>query len=247
MIEIINVSKTYNKNSITAVENLTLSVQAGKIFGFLGPNGAGKSTTIKMLTGILNPDSGSIKLNNINLAENPVEAKNIIGYVPDEPALYEKMSGRDFLNFIADIYRMDERSRKTAGAIAGEFGIDSKLSEAISSYSHGMKQKLSITAALMHNPEIFILDEPMSGLDPQSAFILKRRMRELCNEGKTVFFSTHVMEVAEKICDEVGIIKDGKIIACGRLEDIRKEKHKDGDESLEKMFLELTNENTYSA
>ena len=157
------------------------------------------------------------------------------------------MTGRDFLRFIADIYQMDETSRKSSTAIAADFGIDSKLSELISSYSHGMKQKLSITAALMHNPEIFILDEPMSGLDPQSAFILKSKMRELCSMGRTVFFSTHVMEVAEKICDEVGIINHGKIIAAGRLDNIRKELNSSGEDSLEKLFLELTNENHHSA
>lgn len=247
MIEINNVSKTYKDNNLKAIDNLTLSVKPGRIFGFLGPNGAGKSTTIKILTGILMPDKGRVLINDLDIGKDPVAAKSIIGYVPDEPALYEKMSGSEFLGFIADIFRMDDSSRRASAVIAEEFGIDTKLSDSISSYSHGMKQKLSITAALMHNPDIFILDEPMSGLDPQSAFTLKSKMRELCNKGKTVFFSTHVMEVAEKICDEVGIINHGKIIACGRLEDIQKEQNISGEDSLEKLFLELTNENTHSA
>ena len=236
MIEIHNVSKTYPGNSIKAVDSLSATILPGIIYGFLGPNGAGKSTTIKMLTGLLKPDEGDVSICGINIGRNPVEAKRVIGYVPDEPVFYDKMSGGEFLGFIADIFGLNSRLRKSAEDIAGEFGIDDKLTDPVSSYSHGMKQKLSITAALMHKPEVFILDEPMSGLDPQSAFTLKEKMRQLCDEGKTVFFSTHVMEVAEKICDEVGIINHGKIVASGPLADIRT-----GEEtSLERLFLELT-------
>ncbi len=244
MIYINGVSKTYRDNKIKAVDNLTLTVEPGKIFGFLGPNGAGKSTTIKMLTGILPPDEGRIEMCGIDMIKNPVQAKRITGYVPDEPVFYEKMSGGEFIGFIADIYEADNATRNFAEKLAADFGIADKLADSISSYSHGMKQKLSITVALMHRPEIFILDEPMSGLDPQSAFALKKRMRLLCDEGKTVFFSTHVMEVAEKICDEVAIINRGNIIACGRLENIREANRSkngsDEDNSLEKLFLELT-------
>ncbi len=259
MIEISNVSKTYPENNLKAVDALNLTVQPGKIFGFLGPNGAGKSTTIKMLTGILAPDEGRILMNGIDISRNPVEAKRIIGYVPDEAVFYEKMSGADFLAFIADIYEMDRDSRRYAFDIAAELSLTDKLAEPVSSYSHGMKQKLSITAALMHRPGIFILDEPMSGLDPQSAFVLKKLMRRLCDEGKTVFFSTHVMEVAEKICDEVAIISRGQLVASGNLENLRKidrqkttAGHSDTGASgrtpsLEEIFLELTDENDHTA
>ena len=250
MIQISNVTKVYKDGNVKAVDNLSLKVEPGKIFGFLGPNGAGKSTTIKMITGIIPPDEGGITMCDINMISNPVKAKNIIGFVSDEPIFYDRMSGNEFLGFIADIYGIDDTLRNDAVNIAEDFGIADKLSEAISSYSHGMKQKLSITAALMHKPEIFILDEPMSGLDPQSAFTLKSRMRSLCNEGKTVFFSTHVMEVAEKICDEVAIINHGQVIACGRLSDIRRSRGDSdgaGADSLEDLFLELTNENVHTS
>jgi ABC-2 type transport system ATP-binding protein len=223
---------------------MTLKIEPGKIFGFLGPNGAGKSTTIKMLTGLLTPEEGDILLSNIDIRKNPIQAKRIIGYVPDEPVFYDRMSGAGFLSFIADIFKMDAATRKAAADIAEEFGIADKLGDTISSYSHGMKQKLSITAALMHNPEIFILDEPITGLDPQSAFTLKTKMRQLCSQGKTVFFSTHVMEVAEKVCDKVGIINKGRIIACGDLNEIKVGQNADSKDSLESIFLELTNEHT---
>ncbi len=242
MIEINEISKSYSKGTVKAVDGLNLTVEPGQIFGFLGPNGAGKSTTIKMLTGLLNPDSGNLKLCGIDIVQKPIEAKKLIGYVPDEPVFYDKMSGLTFLKFIADIYDCNEKQREAALGTAAEFGLEDKLSELISSYSHGMKQKLSITAALMHEPEVFILDEPISGLDPQSAFVLKTKMRELCDLDKTVFFSTHVMEVAERICDRVGIISHGKIRALGRMDEI-KAGAQPGD-TLEKIFLELTNENS---
>ena len=253
MLELGSVSKTYKENSVKAVQNLSLKVEPGKIFGFLGPNGAGKSTTIKMVTGILPPDAGTISVCGLDMIKNPVNAKKIIGYVPDEPVFYEKMSGGDFLSFIADIYGSNAEDRRNAVNIAEEFGIAGKLDDSISSYSHGMKQKLSVTAALMHKPEVFILDEPMSGLDPQSAFTLKSTMRSLCESGKTVFFSTHVMEVAEKICDEVAIINKGQVIACGRLDEIRRGRNEKAGtvspqaESLESIFLELTNENIHTS
>ena len=249
MIKLENVSKTYKENDIKAVDNLSIEIKPGRIFGFLGPNGAGKSTTIKMITGILPPDTGTITICGTDMLKDPVTAKQIIGFVPDEPVFYDKMSGGDFLSFIADIYGTGTAERQQAVEIAAGFGIDTKLQDSISSYSHGMKQKLSITAALMHKPEVFILDEPMSGLDPQSAFTLKQIMRRHCDEGKTVFFSTHVMEVVEKICDEVAIISKGKIIASGQLEDIRKGFNGGSDkaESLESIFLELTNESIHTS
>ena len=244
MIDINNVSKSYTGNGVKAVDNLNLQIQSGMIFGFLGPNGAGKSTTIKMLTGLLSADSGVITVNGLNIQKDPISTKKIIGYVPDEPVFYERMSGAAFLGFIADIFGIDSTSRNKAVGIAEEFGIKEKLSDPISSYSHGMKQKLSITAALLHDPEVFILDEPITGLDPQSAFVLKTKMRDLCKLGKTVFFSTHVLEVAEKVCDEVGIINNGKMIVEGPFEEIRRMRDENSEESLENIFLELTNENT---
>ena len=240
MIEIKGLSKTYNGN-IRAVDDLQLTVEAGSIFGFLGPNGAGKSTTIRMITGLLSPDSGSVLINGKDTAKDPVSVKKITAYVPDEPVFYERMSGAAYLRFIAQVYEEGPEAWEEALKTAEEFGLKDRLDEAVSSYSHGMKQKLSITAALMHQPEVFILDEPMSGLDPKSAFILKERMRKLCREGKTVFFSTHVMEVAEKICDRVAIINRGRIAATGTLSEIRAGS-KPG-ETLEEIFLELTDEN----
>lgn len=240
MIEFSKVSKSYNKGKVKAVDDLTLTVKPGEIFGFLGPNGAGKTTAIKMLVGLLFQDSGSIKINNIDTRTDLLAVKRLTGYVPDQPEVYEKLTGMEYLNFIADVYRVPSTAR--TGNIAGlleTFELTGSAYDRIQSYSHGMRQKLLLIAALMHEPEVLILDEPMVGLDPHSSYVLKEIMREHCDRGKTLFFSTHIMEVAEKICDRIGIINRGKLIACGTMEELRRAPHA-GDQSLETIFLELT-------
>ncbi|MCX7950351.1 MAG: ABC transporter ATP-binding protein [Clostridiales bacterium] len=237
MLKINNLSKIYGKNKVKALDNINLEVKKGEIFGFLGPNGAGKTTTIKLITGILKIDEGDIFVNGIDVKKNPIEAKKQIGFVPDNPEIFNRLTGLEYLNFIADVFEMD--SEKRADIIlrlAEEFEIKSALKERISSYSHGMKQKLVLIGALMHNPPVWILDEPMVGLDPKSAYTLKNMMRQHADSGNTVFFSTHIMEVAEKVCDRIGIIKNGRIIFVGTVEELKEKKN---DESLEKMFLEL--------
>ncbi len=238
MIEIKNISKSYNKGNIKAVDNLNLTVQKGEIFGFLGPNGAGKTTTIKMVVGLLNPDSGSISINGFDNRQKPMEAKSSIGYVPDNPNLYDRLSGTEYLNFMADVYQVPADVRKERiSHYLGMFDLKDAASDLIKSYSHGMKQKIALTGALIHNPAVWILDEPMVGLDPKSAHLLKEQMREHCDKGNTVFFSTHILEVAEKLCDRIGIIHKGRLIAIGTMDELRQGDKKD---SLENIFLELT-------
>lgn len=246
MIQLDNLTKSYSSGAVEAVRDLSLKIESGELFGFLGPNGAGKTTTIKMLVGLLSPDKGSVRLNGIDRLEDPLAAKKIIGYVPDETILYEKMTGFQFLSFIADIFLVPEAKRHIVEDLAEEFELARELTDIISSYSHGMKQKLSIMSALLHDPEIFILDEPIVGLDPRASFILKEKMKERCRAGKTVFFSTHVMEVAERLCDRVGIIQNGKMVAVGPLDELRA-RSDNKRESLENIFLELTNESAPSA
>ena len=238
MIELINVSKSYNRK-VMAVDDLNLTIPNGEIIGFLGPNGAGKTTTIKMITGILKPDSGSIKINSIDIKDNPIEAKKQFGFVPDNPDMFLRLKGIEYLNFMADIYNVSSVVRKERIIdYANQFEISSVLSDQIQSYSHGMRQKIILIGALLHNPSVWILDEPLTGLDPKSSFTLKEMMREHAKSGNTVFFSTHVLEVAEKICDKVGIINKGKILYFGTIEGIKE--HFKENESLEKMFLEMT-------
>jgi ABC-2 type transport system ATP-binding protein len=238
MIKIVNVSKSYN-GTIKAVDSLNLSVLDGEIFGFLGPNGAGKTTTIKMITGILTPDCGEIEINGKNILKEPLEAKKQFGFVPDNPDMFLRLKGIEYLNFMADIYDVSENKRRDRiKKLAERFEMSDALSDQIQSYSHGMRQKIVIMGVLIHEPEVWILDEPMTGLDPKSSYMLKEMMKEHAESGKTVLFSTHVLEVAEKLCDRVAIINKGKILFCGTLKDMR-EKYKE-DESLEKMFLELT-------
>ena len=240
MIELINISKSYN-GKVKAVDNLTINIPDGKIVGFLGPNGAGKTTTIKLLTGILNPDGGQIKLNGINLKEKPLEVKKIIGFVPDSPDMFLRLKGIEYLNFMADMYDVSSTERKIKiEEFVTKFEMTQALDDKIQSYSHGMRQKIVIIGALIHNPLIWILDEPMMGLDPKSSFLLKETLREYAQKDRTVFFSTHVLEVAEKICDRVAVINKGTLLFNGTIDEMR-DKHK-GDESLEKMFLELTEE-----
>lgn len=238
MIDIRNVSKSYNKGSVKAVDNLSLKVNKGEIFGFLGPNGAGKTTTIKMMIGLLNPDEGEILINGADIRKNALEAKKNIGYVPDNPNLYERLTGTEYLNFMADVYQVPAMERKQRIEYYLEmFELKDAASDLIKSYSHGMKQKIALTGALIHNPAVWILDEPMVGLDPKSAHLLKEQMREHCDKGNTVFFSTHILEVAEKLCDRIGIIHRGKLIASGTMSELRQGDNKD---SLENIFLELT-------
>ncbi|AEA16921.1 MULTISPECIES: ABC transporter ATP-binding protein [Bacillus] len=238
MIEITNVSKSYN-GSTYAVKDLSLSVPSGEIFGFLGPNGAGKSTTIKMITGIHGVDKGTITINGKNIMEEPMEAKKTFGYVPDSPDMFLRLKGIEYLNFMADMYEVPKEVRQERiESLAKKFDLYNALSDQIQSYSHGMRQKIVIIGVLVHEPDVWILDEPLTGLDPKSAYILKEMMREHADKGKIVFFSTHVLEVAEKICDRVAIINKGNLQFKGNLNEMRD--HFKSNESLEKMFLEMT-------
>lgn len=243
MINLENLSKSYNKGTIKAVDNLNLSVERGEIFGFLGPNGAGKTTTIKMMLGLLKPDSGSVTINGFNIKDNPIALKKSIGFVPDTPQVYEKLTGIEYLNFLGDVYDVPGRERKERiAALLELFELSHAVGDLIQSYSHGMRQKIMLIGALLHEPDVFILDEPMVGLDPKSASKLKNYMREHCNKGKTVFFSTHILEVAERLCDRIGIINRGKLIACGRLDELKT--MAENKETLENIFLELTENET---
>ena len=233
MIEIKNVSKTYNGVK-KAIKNVSFKVDGGEIFGFIGHNGDGKTTMIKSIVGILDFEDGDILINGKSIKSNPIECKMDIAYVPDNPDLYENMKAIDFINFICDMYEIDKDTRKkNVLKYAKMFEIDEKLGDDISSFSHGMKQKVALIAALSHNPKVLIMDEPFVGLDPKAVFDMKEIMRSMAKEGKTIFFSTHILDVAEKLCDRVAIIKSGKIVKIGKMKDIK------GDESLEEVFLEL--------
>ncbi len=238
MIELTNVTKSYN-GTYKAANDVNLQIKDGEIFGFLGPNGAGKTTTIKMITGIATQDSGTIKINGIDTKERPLESKKTFGYVPDSPDMFLRLKGIEYLNFMGDIYGVEAKVRKDRiQDLANRFDMATALGDKIQSYSHGMRQKIVLMGALIHNPAVWILDEPMTGLDPKSSFILKEMMREHADNGNTVFFSTHVLEVAEKVCDRVAIINKGKILFCGTLEEMKD--HFKENNSLEKMFLEMT-------
>lgn len=234
-----HLSKRYEKKSALAVNDLNLQIKDGIIFGFLGPNGAGKSTTLSLLNGSLKPTTGSVSINGFDLQKNPLAVKKMIGYVPDNPLLYEHMSGRAYINFVCDLFEVSHKERNQGlDKMATLFGLDAVLDQKIRSYSHGMKQKVCIISALIHHPQILILDEPMVGLDPKSSFILKDLMRRFAKNGGTVFFSTHVMEVAENLCDEIGIIKKGNLLFAGSFEALQKGR----SEKLEQIFLSLTGE-----
>ena len=238
MIQLENVTKEYVKGK-KSVDSLNLEIKNGEIFGFLGPNGAGKTTTIKMITGILNTDEGTIKIDNYDIEKNPLQAKKSFGYVPDSPDMFLRLKGIEYLNFLADIYEIPTQERKEKiEEITKKFEIYENLNNQMQSYSHGMRQKIVICGALLHNPNNWILDEPMTGLDPKSSYDLKEMMRKHVKEGKTVFFSTHILEVAEKLCDRVGIINKGKLLFVGTFEEM-KEKFKENT-SLEELFLEIT-------
>ncbi|NTZ20311.1 ABC transporter ATP-binding protein [Paenibacillus sp. JMULE4] len=239
MIELMDVTKSYN-GTVKAVDNLTLTVRGGEIFGFLGPNGAGKTTTIKMITGIIQPDKGTIRINGKDISQSPLEAKKQFGYVPDSPDLFLRLKGLEYLNFMADMYDVPRELRKERiEALARRFDMLHALSDPIQSYSHGMRQKIVIMGVLVHDPAVWILDEPLTGLDPKSSYTLKEMMREHADSGKTVLFSTHVLEVAEKLCDRVAIINKGVILFCGTFKDMQERFQ--SDQSLESLFLELTN------
>ena len=240
MLEIKNVSKSYD-NKINVVDNLNLDIKEGEIFGFLGPNGAGKTTTIKMMTGINGIDKGDILINGVSISDSPLEAKKRFGYVPDSPDIFLRLKGIEYLNFMCDIYDVPVDVRKSRiKDLAKRFSLEDALGDKIQSYSHGMRQKIVVMGALMHNPDVWILDEPLTGLDPKSAYELKHMMREHADNGKTVFFSTHVLEVAEKVCDRVGIINKGKLLFVGTLNEMKK--HFKENQSLENMFLEMTDD-----
>ena len=236
MLSVKNLSKTY-KGGKRAVNDVSFEIKSGDIIGFIGPNGAGKTTTIKCITGILDFTDGEITIDGKSIKDDPVACKMAMAYIPDNPDLYEYMTGIQYLNFIADIFRIPSGKRETAIVrYADAFELTKSLGEVVSAYSHGMKQKLAIISALIHEPRLFILDEPFVGLDPKASHILKEMLKDMCAKGSAVFFSTHVLEVAEKLCNKVAIIDDGRIIAYGDTKDIV------GDSSLENMFLELTDD-----
>lgn len=234
MLEIKNVTKKYNNK--VANDNINLVIEDGEIFGFIGPNGAGKSTLIKSIVGLNNFDSGEIIFNNMTMKNNEMEFKKALAYIPDNPDLYEHLSGINYLNFICDVFGVDKNKRvEEIESYATRFGIKDNLNDLISSYSHGMKQKLVVIASLIHHPHLLVMDEPFVGLDPIASHTLKTIMQEFVSEGNIIFFSSHVLEVVEKLCEHVAIINNGKIVYDGNLESMSK------DESLEQLFLELTN------
>lgn len=240
MFQFDQVSKQYAKSKVKALDNLSLHVQKGEIFGFIGPNGAGKTTTIRLLTGILTPDSGSIRIGGYDMAQNSLEAKRLIGFVPDNQETYERLTGLEYLQFLADIYQVDGAQRKAhLEKYLSLFQLEDAAGQQIRSYSRGMKQKLTIIGALIHKPPLWVLDEPMTGLDPMAVHLLKEEMRAHCDAGNTVFFSTHVLDVAEKLCDRIAIILKGKLLAVGTLESLRSGEH---GASLEEVFLEMVGE-----
>ena len=239
MIEIANVSKSYSQNKVKAVDNLTLTVRPGEIFGFLGPNGAGKTTTIKMIVGLLRPDSGRVLVEGHDVVTDSLKAKQVTTYVPDYPAIYDRLTGLEYLNFIGDVYGVPREARlERIQRWLDVFELAQVITNPIQSYSHGMKQKIVLTASLLPAPRVMVLDEPLVGLDPRAAYLLKDLFREHCEQGKTLLFSTHIMEVAEKLCDRIGIIHKGRLIACGTMQEVKALGQT--EQSLESIFLELT-------
>lgn len=235
MLKIEGLTKIYGDKK--AVDNLTLHIQPGEVYGFIGHNGAGKTTTLKSIVGILKFESGQITIDGTSVVEDPLECKKKIAYIPDNPDLYEYMSGSKYLNFVADIFQISKEERDEKIQKYGDiFEMTDHLAEPIASYSHGMRQKLAIISAWLHAPKLILMDEPFVGLDPKAAHLLKKMMREHCEKGGAIFFSTHVLEVAEKLCDKVAIIKNGQLIKAGTMEEVK------GDDSLEEVFLELEGE-----
>ena len=235
MLHIEHLSKRYGERA--AVDDLSLHIAPGEIYGFIGHNGAGKTTTLKAVAGILQFDAGEIRVCGRSIQKEPLECKRQMAYIPDDPDLYDFMTGAQYLSFIADIFAIPEQQRQERiREYAGRFQLLEELGKPIAAYSHGMKQKLAIISAWLHQPRLLLMDEPFVGLDPSAAHLLKGMMRELCRQGGAIFFSTHVLEVAEKLCDKVAIIKEGRLIRCGTMEQVR------GDASLEQVFLELEGE-----
>ncbi len=235
MLKIEHLTKTFGEK--VAVDDLSLHIQPGEIYGFIGHNGAGKTTTLRAVAGIMSFDAGEIYIDGKSVREQPVECKRDLAYIPDNPDLYEFMTGIQYLNFIADIFGVDPDTRaERIHRYADTFGLEKNLANPISSYSHGMKQKLAVISALIHEPKLILMDEPFVGLDPMASHTLKEIMRSICDDGGAIFFSTHVLEVAEKLCDKVAIIKNGRLIKSGTMEEVK------GDDSLEEVFLELEEE-----
>ena len=235
MIEIKNFSKSYNDKKV--INNISFDVKDGEIFAFIGHNGAGKTTTIKSIVGILDFEEGDILVNGKSIKKDPINCKLEMAYVPDNPDLYENMTAIDFINFVCDMYNTPLETRKeNIQKYAKMFEIEENLKDDLSSFSHGMKQKIALISALSHNPNVLVMDEPFVGLDPKSVYDMKEVMRQMAKEGKTIFFSTHILDVAEKLCDRVAIIKKGDIVKIGDMKEIK------GDESLEQVFLELGEE-----
>lgn len=232
MLKISNLTKKYGEK--VAVDDISIEVKSGEIFGFVGHNGAGKTTTIKCIVGILSFEKGDIYIDGVSVKEHPMKCKSMMAYIPDNPDIYENLTGIQYLNFVSDIYKVDKNKRKELiDKYAKEFEIYDNLDSVISSYSHGMKQKLAVISALVHSPKLLILDEPFVGLDPKAQFKLKEIMKELCNSGVSIFFSSHVLEVVEKLCNKIAIINKGKIVKSGTVEEITK------DSSLEKVFMAM--------
>ncbi|NLL50865.1 MAG: ABC transporter ATP-binding protein [Eubacteriaceae bacterium] len=239
MLKIDKVSKSYGKSSLKAVDAVSFEVARGEIYGFLGPNEAGKTTMIKMIVGLLRPDEGTIFADGIDVWKSPIEGKRILSYVPDNPQIYTKLKGIVYLNFIADVYGVGDKERKERiEKYASMFEMDRVLDEIIESYSHGMQQKIVLIGALLHESKVLILDEPMVGLDPKASFTLKELMRTYCENGSSVFFSTHILDVAQRICDRVAIIDKGRLVTQGTIAQLQEKMGE--DESLEEMFLEIT-------
>ena len=236
MLRIENLTKRYGEK--TAVNNLSLHIAPGEIYGFIGHNGAGKTSTLKCIVGIQDFDEGEIYINSKSIKNQPIECKKLFAYIPDNPDIYDFMTGIQYLNFVADIFEVSQQERsELIKKYADMFEISGSLNDAINSYSHGMKQKLVIISALIHSPKLIIMDEPFVGLDPKASHILKGIMRQICDDGGAIFFSTHVLEVAEKLCDRVAIIKNGNLVVSGTIDEVN------GDSSLEEVFLELEDEN----
>lgn len=239
MLKIKNLTKRYGNSKVKSVDNLSLELKPGEVFGFLGPNGAGKSTTIKSIVGILPFEEGKITINGIDIVKKPLGAKKQIGYVPDNHAVFERLTGREYVNHVANLYGVSVKQvEKISDHYVKLFNLEQAYDNPIKNYSHGMKQKISVIAALVHKPKLWVLDEPLTGLDPQSAFLLKETMRNHAKEGNTVFFSSHILDVVENLCDRVCIIKKGKLLGVYDLNEL-----KEKNESLEKLFIEAISDN----
>ena len=239
MLKIKNLTKSYGSSKVKSVDNLSLELRPGEVFGFLGPNGAGKSTTIKSIVGILPFESGKITIDGVDIVKKPLAAKKLIGYVPDNHAVFERLTGREYVNHVANLYQVPmEQVQEISEHYVKLFNLEQAYDNPIKNYSHGMKQKISVIAALVHKPKLWVLDEPLTGLDPQSAYLLKETMRKHAKEGNTVFFSSHILDVVENLCDRVCIIKKGKLIGVYDLQEL-----KNKNESLEKLFIESISDN----